>query len=749
MRYILPCIIALAPIAAGSAEQEPLEAVRAALSQVCGSARASKTGIEPLALQILGDRAVVRLSREARVLARDDALHDALLLRLLVLLHDRGVRHLRLEVPGDSGGFVDLDELARLPSRSRPPAADPDAWRESKARLSAARVLAPPAAFPFDGALSGRTIFLSPGHGYYWNSSIGWTTQRGLVNDLIEDIHNNEIVMAYLAPMLEHAGARVISCRERSRNELEIVADDGDGEPFYTESGSGWREGAETGFKGGYRVHEAGPDISAEATWHLPVLEPGSHPVYVAYRAGTNRAVDAAYTVHHAGGATTVHVDQTLDDRRWVYIGEYWFEPDGSASISLSAASSESGYVVADTVRLGGGMGTLERGGGPSGKAKWKEAARYWIQYSGAPASVYDARNEDNGDDVVARPLYADWRGGDLFFSHHTNAGGGTGTSTFIHDTSPSPGSAELQAAVHDKVIRDLRALWRSDWYDRGKKSANFGEVREVNGMPAMLIESAFHDLPEDAAFIHNPRWRRDLSRAIAKGIQDYLAPGTPYPPLPPTHLRVTDIGGGSALLAWKEALDPLEPSAAPTGYRVYISTHGRAFDNGDILTSSPSVTIDDLEPGTVYYFRVTAVNQGGESLPGPVVSVRPRPDIEGPRILLVDGFDRLDRYVREYDNTFDFAKEHATALAEAGAYFDMTSNEAISDGLVDLSRYVAIDWFLGEESTADSTLDADERSAVRAYLDGGGALLISGAEIGWTWWKKAMQRPLHSSRTC
>ena len=47
------------------------------------------------------------------------------------------------------------------------------------------------------------------------------------------------------------------------------------------------------------------------------------------------------------------------------------------------------------------------------------------------------------------------------------------------------------------------------------------------------------------AIVLQRPRYPENIgsaARAMAKGIQDYLAPGTVYPPLPPTHLRVQDL---------------------------------------------------------------------------------------------------------------------------------------------------------------------------------------------------------------
>ncbi|MCB1282453.1 MAG: hypothetical protein KDB18_13105, partial [Salinibacterium sp.] len=62
-------------------------------------------------------------------------------------------------------------------------------------------------------SLDGFRAALSPSHGYYWHTTLGWTTQRPLIDGLIEDVHSNEIVMDHLLEYLEGAGAQVISCR--------------------------------------------------------------------------------------------------------------------------------------------------------------------------------------------------------------------------------------------------------------------------------------------------------------------------------------------------------------------------------------------------------------------------------------------------------------------------------------------------------------------------------------------------------
>src|SRR5690606_28090847 len=40
--------------------------------------------------------------------------------------------------------------------------------------------------------------------------------------------------------------------------------------------------------------------------------------------------------------------------------------------------------------------------------------------------------------------------------------------------------------------------------------------------------------------------------------------------------------------------------------------------------------------------------------------------------------------------------------------------------------------WFIGDESSADVTLSLAERNAIRAYLDAGGKLIISGSELSY-----------------
>ncbi|GEM_PF-3008427 len=587
------------------------------------------------------------------------------------------------------------------------------------------------------GALSGKRIYLSPGHGFYYDTTWGWTTQRGTTFGLIEDIHTCEIVSDYVAKYLHNAGGTAFVCRERSKQTVERIIDNASGQ--YTDSG-GFATTTNTGTgygDGVYRYVATSATQTSVARWRPTIPAPGGwYPVYVWYVAASNRVTDATYRVNHSGGATEVRMNQRIDGSRWLWLGEYWFDAGTSGNVELSNKSAQSGVVIADAVRFGGGMGSLVRNGGASGKPRWKESARYWLEFMGAPSSVYQPSSTERDSDITCRPIYADWQGGDAYVSLHTNAAGGTGTDTFIHDTAPSPGSSALQRAIHTQLISDIRAGWDASWTDRRMQTANFGELRECDTMPAVLIELAFHDRENpDNAYLWEDDFRQLSARAIYKGIVRYFDPNATILPVAPTHLTVWNLGGGRAKLSWKKAIDPLEPSSAPTGYSVYRSRNGKGFEDGVLVSSTATDVSWDatgLAPGQTYYFRVGAVNAGGESFPTETLAVRVG---DRGKILLVSGFNRVDRNVRFRDgeNTFDYVRQHALAIAAVSeAPFDSATDEAVRDGRIALAGFDVVDWILGEESTQDETLSSVEQSVLRGYLDRGGALLLSGSEVAW-----------------
>ena len=537
--------------------------------------------------------------------------------------------------------------------------------------------------------------------------------------------------MRYLIPYLENMGARVFSCRERGEIPFDAVGDNDQGARVYRETGP-WFLSSSRGYGGGtyrYAATSIGSS-SSTATWTLRAPASGSYPVYVYYRAGANRAADARYFVRHRGGTSYREVDQTRNDRKWVHIGDYWFDAGATAVIGLESRSARGGRVViADAVRLGAGRGSIVRGSRSSQKLRAQECSRYWAQFNGAPASVYNSSTgNDHADDVTCRPRYAEWRGADCYISLHTNAGGGSGTSSYIHNTAPTRGSAALQRAVQAQIVADIRREYDASWIDRGRRSANFGELRLLSTMPGVLVELAFHDRDKskDHNALHDPGFRRIGARAYARGVLRYFAPTAVFPPTRPERLRVVHDGKAGLEVAW-------DAVAGATRYSIERAPDGKSFvEVGS--TSATKWSTGPLPHGALWSFRVRASNASGRSFASDVLVAGTSHDLRH-EVLLVAGFDRLGKTVKGPENTRDYLRQHGDAIRRSRATslgFDAASNEAVAAGRVALSKYRAVVWALGEESTADETFSSLEQSLLRSYLQAGGRLFVSGAEIAW-----------------
>jgi hypothetical protein len=66
----------------------------------------------------------------------------------------------------------------------------------------------------------------------------------------------------------------------------------------------------------------------------------------------------------------------------------------------------------------------------------------------------------------------------------------------------------------------------RFTWTDRGTPTAAFAETSPAHNdeFPSVLVELAFHDEANDAAYLKEPGFRLDASRAMARGIVRYFA---------------------------------------------------------------------------------------------------------------------------------------------------------------------------------------------------------------------------------
>lgn len=486
--------------------------------------------------------------------------------------------------------------------------------------------------------------------------------------------------------------------------------------------------------------------------------------------------------------------------------------------IVLSNKSSKAGHIVtADAVKIGGGLGNIARRIAADGVAtenvkssdtpaaaeirklpeadypyetsgypRFTEASRYWLQWAGMPDSIYSESGGKNDytDDYKSRGLWVNYLAGgsdinpnveglnipiDLSFAFHTDAGTTlndsiigtlgiffTGTDGGIYPNGTSRYAArDLTDLIQSAIVDDIRALYEPNWTRRGLWNRSYFEAR-TPCVPAMLLELLSHQNFADMRYGNDPRFRFTVSRAIYKGMLRFVCAQygqeCVVQPLPVDRMSLRFTGENDIELTWQPVDDPLEPTAKADRYIVYTRVGDGEFDNGVVVGSNTYRAAQS--PGLIYSYKVTALNDGGESFPSEILSAA-RAFNEKGTVLVINGFDRVsapadfvageragfldvvdhgvpykedigyigsmkefrrsipwmdddasgfgDSY-SNYEtqviagNTFDYPALHGASILAAGYSFASTSNEAVEHKAIDLNDYKYIDLILGKQ---------------------------------------------------
>jgi len=423
---------------------------------------------------------------------------------------------------------------------------------------------------------------------------------------------------------------------------------------------------------------------------------------------------------------------------------------------------------------------------------RFAEGSRYWLQWAGVPDSVYSrtgGRN-DYSDDFQSRGFWVNYLAGgssvlpdskglkipvELSLAFHTDAGtvpadsvvGTLGICT-VQNTNGEVvfkngasrwTSRDFTDIVQSQIVDDIRRTFNKNWTRRGLWNKSYSESR-VPEVPSTLVELLAHQNFADMKYALDPRFRFTVGRAIYKGILRYISSeyNQPYTvqPLPVTGFFSRFAGHNQVYLQWKAVTDTLEPTAKADSYILYTRVDGKEFDNG-IAVRKNHITLP-VQPGKIYSYKVTAVNEGGESFPSEILSVGKAIGGKG-EVLILNGFDRVSapetykndsagtagfrndidggvpwfsdvsfvgkqtgfdisrQYVNlenpgfgasgnEYEgkivvgNTFDYPFVHGRSVLNAGYSFVSCSNEAVEKGSVDLKDYKMVDLILGKQKT-------------------------------------------------
>lgn len=276
-------------------------------------------------------------------------------------------------------------------------------------------------------------------------------------------------------------GAYVVTVREADlRSERVIVDDDAatlEGSPTEGPADVGWGEvtlpivsdAAAPFASGGARSLVSSAEGTGGLVYAPEIPSSGYYQVYISYVQGPDRAPDAHWVVHHSGGISELRLDQRRHGSTWVLLGEFHFEqgadPEDASVRVLDDSTSPGTIVSADAVRLGGGLAVHDRGGGTNGRPLYEQAARYYTQWNGAPASVFAPFSPDATDDVTARSRFAAWEheaGEDaVYLAFHSNAPNpGQGTSTYSYGGGPPPTCSRRRPTPRSRWPTALRRGW-------------------------------------------------------------------------------------------------------------------------------------------------------------------------------------------------------------------------------------------------------------------------------------------------
>ncbi len=160
--------------------------------------------------------------------------------------------------------------------------------------------------------------------------------------------------------------------------------------------------------------------------------------------------------------------------------------------------------------------------------------------------------------------------------------------------------------------------------------------------------------------------------------------------------------------------------------YKVYVSNDGITF-NAPVTLIKSNLILSGLTTSENYFVKIAAYNSTYSVTSSISELLGASPCFYQDSMLVVNGFDRAVT-----GNTFDFIKQHGGSWYQNDHRFSSATNEAVQDGLINLSTYKSLDWILGKESTANETFSSTEQTFVSNYLKQGGKLLVSGSEIAW-----------------
>lgn len=543
-----------------------------------------------------------------------------------------------------------------------------------------------------NSGLNNKHIAIWGGHGrVYSNNDNNWTWQRPNLFTTVEDLYTMSYVVPYIIPMLENAGANVYYPKERDIQTEEIVIDNINKnvikssavntknggfkyQDFYTDYENPFNMGNHLEMESSYSSTP-----SAYITYNINANKSGNYGVYISYAKTNENLKDVTYKLVHSGGETTFKVNQTMGFNTWVYLGNFHFNKDEKAYLKVLNTNAEKGIISSDAIKIGGGYNRIKRNNTTTLLPAFTNSSRYFLQYSGAPSkTVYSLSDykSDYKDDYRGKGEWVNWMLGkeyfknrdsvstdglnipiDLSLSLHTDAGNTKkdsiiGSLAIYSSTNYKKGTTftdgrsrisnrDFADILQTELTETIQKKYCKNWNRREIWDKRYSEATYPN-VPSMIIELLAHQNFEDMKYGLDPNFKFDVSRAIYKGILKYLAStnNTDYTVTPlPVHAFAISYRAEKLSLLWSETTDLLEETASADKFIIYTKIGNNGFDNG-VLVNKNEYTIPNFEYNKTYSFKVTAVNDGGESFDSEILSANIVNNDKEP-VLIVNGFEK------------------------------------------------------------------------------------------------------------
>lgn len=303
---------------------------------------------------------------------------------------------------------------------------------------------------------------------------------------------------------------------------------------------------------------------------------------------------------------------------------------------------------------------------GVSGMPQWTEGARYWLMKQGVDSALWNLYEGDEyKDDMKCRAMWVNSLEVpvDVCLAVHTDGQDSGNDSTIIgtlciYTATDDDGAKFLRDGrerapvnrnfadwIQTQIVEDVRHI-APEWTRRQLQEANYCESR-VPVVTSALLELLSHKNMADMKYGLDPQFRFTLARAVYKGILKYLnGKHAVVQPLPVQQIGFRIEKGKDAkeylALRWEPAIDTLETTATPSYYMVYIQKDEGEWDVQQVEKKCELKL--SVQPGVQLNCYVVAGNEGGLSLPGPMVSAYLKESSAISNLsslaLVVDGFD-------------------------------------------------------------------------------------------------------------